>query len=139
MVINCGLVYHIPCKVNKTSAKNKINSFFFSKWCQWCQWCQRCCARAHIGYYIYNINISFPLMVSLFFFLLYISVININLCQPPSTTTFSKKTSGTIGNIGTIGTKWQGLQPAEMLKTEMHKSAKVCQKALFSKKRHFNT
>ena len=27
---------------------------------------------------------------------------------------------------------------AEMLKTEMHKSAKVCQKALFSKKRHFN-
>ena len=27
---------------------------------------------------------------------------------------------------------------AEMLKTEMHKTAKVCQKALFSKKRHFN-
>ena len=30
-------------------------------------------------------------MVSLFFFLLYISVININLCQPPSNNTFSKK------------------------------------------------
>ena len=44
-------------------------------------------------------------MVSLFFFLLYISVININLCQPPSTTTFSKKTSGNFGNFGNFGNK----------------------------------
>ena len=44
-------------------------------------------------------------MVSLFFFLLYISVININLCHPPSTTTFSKKTSGTFGTFGTFGTQ----------------------------------
>jgi len=44
-------------------------------------------------------------MVSLFFFLLYISVININLCHPPPTTTFSKKTSGTFGTFGTIGNK----------------------------------
>ena len=59
---------------------------------------QRCYARAHIGYYIYNINISFPLMVSLFFFLLHISVININLCQPPHSV---KNTSGTFGTFGT--------------------------------------
>ena len=77
-------------------------------------------------------------MVSLFFFLLHISVININLVnhlQPPHSV---KKQVATLATLATLATNDRGLQPAEMLKTEMHKTAKVCQKALFSKRRHFN-
>jgi hypothetical protein len=38
-----------------------------------------------------------------------------------------------LATLATLATNDKGLQPAEMLKTEMHKTAKVCKKALFSK------
>jgi hypothetical protein len=48
-------------------------------------------------------------------------------------------TMATLATLATLAPNDRGLQPAEMLKTEMHKTAKVCKNGIVFKKRYFNT